>query len=349
MDNSTLKLRDSDYILRDKNGQEYTFVRSASRTFSRLKLDSLGIEIIEGLAKCQDTEENLIRRLSANYSSRNILGCIDSLKREGVIVQSNKTDRPERYTRQLSFFDDLTDSPEESEEMQRKIEESKIAVFGVGGIGSWIVNGLGQIGVGEIRIIDPDIVSISNLNRQIGYNKRDMGRYKVEALVSNFPDFNLIPFRNRVSEIEDLSDIIEGCTFLVNCADQPSIVDTTKIIDGYARKREIPYSIAGGYNMHLGMIGPIIIPGKSACFDCFLAYQKENDPLKDLAKVKEVSSTGNFGPIAGAIGNLHVMDIAKFLLGKGSINIERFAEIDFLDLSVEWREFTKQINCPNCK
>ena len=110
----------------------------------------------------------------------------------------------------------------------------------------------------------------------------------------------------------------------------------------------LPYTVAGGYNMHLGMVGPIIIPGKTACFDCFLAYQKENDPLSKLEKIKDVEQTGSLGPIAGAIANLQVMEIFKYIIGKGSVNINRFAEIDFMNFNVEWREYSRKSDCITC-
>jgi molybdopterin/thiamine biosynthesis adenylyltransferase len=52
-----------------------------------------------------------------------------------------------------------------------------------------------------------------------------------------------------------------------------------------------------------------------------------------------IKQTGNLGPIAGTIANIQVMEIFKYLTGKGKINLNRFAEIDFMDLSVDWREF----------
>ena len=81
-----------------------------------------------------------------------------------------------------------------------------------------------------------------------------------------------------VTKDTSLENIIEGANFLVNCADYPSVAETTRIISPHANSRSIPYSVCGGYNMHLGMVGPIIIPGRSACFDCFLDYQKQYEP-----------------------------------------------------------------------
>jgi len=90
------------------------------------------------------------------------------------------------------------------------------------------------------------------------------------------------------------------------------------------------------------MVGPIIVPGKTATFEDFLAHQKAADPFRDAEVVKDISKTGNLGPIAGAIANIQVMEIFKYLIGKGTLNLNRFAEIDFMDFSVSWREFAKR-------
>jgi molybdopterin/thiamine biosynthesis adenylyltransferase len=182
-------------------------------------------------------------------------------------------------------------------------------------------------------------VEETNLNRQLFFDSEDIGKYKVDVLKTKLKDANIIPFKKKVEDNQNLEGIVTGCDFLVNCADSPSIVETTRITDRYASQKNIPYCVAGGYNLHLGMVGPIIVPGKTKTFEDFIEYQKKNDPLKDLEKIKDIKQTGNLGPIAGTIANIQVMEIFKYLIGKGRINTNRFAEIDFMDLNVDWREF----------
>src|SRR3989338_3949761 len=313
---SRLKLKDSSYILRDTE-DNYIFISTATRRIKKFQVDSLVKEVISSLDS-EQTEQDLTERLSSKYESDLEKG---------------------RYYRQLLFLDELTDSREETLELQKRIENSKVAVFGVGGIGTWIVNGLYQIGAGEIRITDPDVVDDSNFNRQLFFDSGDVGKYKVDVVKEKLKDANIKTFTKRVDANQNLEEIVSGCNFLVNCADSPSVVETTKIIDGYANQHGVAYCVAGGYNLHLGMVGPIIIPGVTKTFDDFIEYQKRMDPLKDLEKIRDIRQTGNLGPIAGAVANIQTMEIFKYLTGKGRINLNRFAEIDFMDLSIEWREF----------
>lgn len=332
-----LKIKDSLYILRDSE-DNYVFISTATRRVKKFQVDSLVKDIIHFLDS-EVPEPELKERLSSTYEIENISLCLQALENEGIIRRYEEDLEKGKYHRQLLFLDELTDSREETLELQKRIENSKIGIFGVGGIGTWIINGLYQIGVGEIRISDPDVVEETNLNRQLFFDTRDVGRYKVDVVKEKLKDANVIPFKKRVEPNQNLEDIVSGCNFLVNCADSPSVTETTRIINEYASQNEIAYCIAGGYNMHLGMVGPIIIPGVTKTFDDFIEYQKKMDPLKDLEKIRDIRQTGNLGPIAGAIANIQVMEIFKYLTGKGRINLNRFAEIDFMDLRIEWREF----------
>lgn len=332
-----LKIKDSIYILRGADN-EYVVISTATRRVKRFQIDSLVRDVI-GSLESGSLESDLIAKLFPKYRLDDITLCLQALEQEGIIRRYDEDLGGGRHSKQLLFLDELTSSQEETLELQRRIENSKVAVFGIGGIGTWMVNGLHQIGVGEIRITDPDLVEESNLNRQLFFDSGDIGSFKVDVIKGKLKDANIIPFKKRVSPKEDLEGMVEGCNFLVNCADSPSVVETTKIIDGYASGNEIPYCVAGGYNLHLGMVGPIIIPGVTRTFDDFIDYQKRMDPLKDLEKIRDIKQTGNLGPIAGAVANIQVMEIFKYLTGKGRLNLNRFAEIDFMDLSVDWREF----------
>jgi molybdopterin/thiamine biosynthesis adenylyltransferase len=332
-----LKIKDSLYVLRDSE-DNYIFIPTATRRLKKFQVDSLVKDVINALDS-EQTEQDLTERLSSKYNFSDIDNCLNALEQEGILRRYETDLDNGRHYRQLLFLDELTNSREETLELQERLENSRIAVFGVGGIGTWIVNGLSQIGIGEIIITDPDVVEESNLNRQLYFDSRDVGEYKVDVLKKKLNDANITPFKKRVEPNTNLEEIIFGCDFLVNCADSPSISETTRIIDGYATKLGIAYCVSGGYNLHLGMIGPVIIPGVTKTFDDFLDYQKRMDPLKDLEKIRDIRQTGNFGPIAGAVANIQTMEIFKYLTGKGIINLNRFAEIDFMDLGIEWREF----------
>lgn len=334
-----LKLKESIYILKESS-DIYQVIFTGTRNIKRFIVDNLVKDVIDYLNISRE-ESAIIDNFKDKYPISNINSCLISLQYQGIIRKIEKENLNNRFSKQILFLDELTGSREESLKLQEKIQNSTITVFGVGGIGTWIVNGLYQIGVGKIRITDPDIIEESNLNRQLFFDSRDVGKYKVNVIKRKLNDAKIVAFKKTVSESENLEELVKDADFLVNCADNPSIAETSRIIDKYSNKFNVPYCIAGGYNLHLGMIGPIIIPGKTATFEDFLRFQKESDPLKNFEKIKDIEDTGNLGPIAGAIANIQVMEIFKYLIKKGNINLNKFAEIDFLNFNIEWRNFKK--------
>ena len=76
------------------------------------------------------------------------------------------------------------------EEAVNKLKTSHVAVFGVGGVGGFTVEALARAGVGKITLIDKDVVSVSNINRQIIALNSTVGKYKTEAMRDRIADIN---------------------------------------------------------------------------------------------------------------------------------------------------------------
>ena len=72
----------------------------------------------------------------------------------------------------------------------KRLRNSKVAVFGVGGVGGYVAEALARSGVGAFELIDRDQVSITNLNRQIIATWKTVGRDKVEVMAERIRDIN---------------------------------------------------------------------------------------------------------------------------------------------------------------
>lgn len=75
-------------------------------------------------------------------------------------------------------------------EMMKTLSNTRVAVFGVGGVGSWCVEALARTGIGHFTLIDPDAVAPSNINRQLPALHSTVGRPKVEVLAQRIADIN---------------------------------------------------------------------------------------------------------------------------------------------------------------
>lgn len=72
----------------------------------------------------------------------------------------------------------------------QKLERAKVAIFGIGGVGSFVVEGLTRAGLGNLVLIDPDDISIINLNRQIHATHKTLGESKVEVMRQRILEIN---------------------------------------------------------------------------------------------------------------------------------------------------------------
>lgn len=71
-----------------------------------------------------------------------------------------------------------------------KLKNAKVAIFGIGGVGSYVVEGLARVGVGSFILVDNDDVALSNLNRQIIATQKTIGKQKVEVAKERILDIN---------------------------------------------------------------------------------------------------------------------------------------------------------------
>lgn len=71
-----------------------------------------------------------------------------------------------------------------------KLQQSKVAVFGIGGVGSFVVEALARVGVGELVLVDHDTIAESNINRQIQATHESIGKYKVEEMEKRIKQIN---------------------------------------------------------------------------------------------------------------------------------------------------------------
>ena len=72
----------------------------------------------------------------------------------------------------------------------KRLNNSSVCVFGVGGVGSFVCEALARMGIGKITIVDNDTISISNLNRQIIALHSTIGKYKVDVMEERIKDIN---------------------------------------------------------------------------------------------------------------------------------------------------------------
>ena len=108
-------------------------------------------------------------------------------------------------------------------EGMEKLKEAKVAVFGLGGVGSFVCEGLARSGVGNFILVDFDRIDESNINRQLIATVNTIGRYKVDLMKERIleinPDANVETYKEFYMADSTTDIITEDLSYAIDCVD----------------------------------------------------------------------------------------------------------------------------------
>ena len=243
---------------------------------------------------------------------------------------------PEQMTRYSRHF--LL--PEVGEEGQAKLLDAKVLMVGAGGLGSPSAFYLAAAGVGTMGIIDPDVVDLSNLQRQILHTNDRIGQPKTDSAKQTLqalnPDVRIITYQEKLTSenvmeiIKDYDIIVDGCDnfptrYLVNDAcvmvKKPNVHGSIFQFDGQAS---------------------VFYPGKGPCYRCL--YPEPPPP----GMAPSCAEAGVLGVLPGLIGCIQALETIKLILGKGDILVGKLLCFNTLSMEITTLNLKKDPNCPVC-
>ena len=258
---------------------------------------------------------------------------------EAADVASRIAESP--WRRVLNFLGDYIPS-DEVEGAFLRLTDKRVLILGVGGVGSWVATELCHCGFEKFILVDDDELELSNLNRSL-YSQQDVGKSKVDALADRMRNINpRISVRRVKTRIESAAGLLSLITSLpesgvvVNCADNPSVDATSSIVDDACKVTSTPYVIAGGYNLHLSMVGMTVIPGKTACYHCGQRSldEQQGDDLIDMRKLaRPWRNIGNLAPLAAITSSFAANEVIRRAISDDRLPpamINRRGEFNFL-------------------
>lgn len=223
------------------------------------------------------TISTAVEKMSGELEPDEIYDIINFAITETIIVQDfeekrlGKAEYEPLYDRQIRLFEEV--SPGLGFDAQRKLTNSRIALLGIGGIGSYTLYTLAAMGVGFVRAVDFDEVQLSNLSRQIIYNRDDVGKLKIdcakERIAKLNPNLQYEYIDKQIENEEDIISLISDCDFCLVAIDTPRKM-IKMIVNNACLKTSVPY-ISAGSTVDSICIGPLVIPGET----------------KDLSHIKE--------------------------------------------------------------
>ncbi|MDW7985978.1 MAG: HesA/MoeB/ThiF family protein [Nitrososphaerota archaeon] len=223
---------------------------------------------------------------------------------------------------------------------QEKLKKSRVAVVGVGGLGSPVATLLTAMGVGYIRLIDRDLVERSNLHRQHLYTSNDVGYPKVEIAAKRLRELN--PY----VEIDPLPLFIDDSTVMEAVRDVDVVVDgldnfkARRAVNRACYKLSIPYIYASAIETY-GSI-TTIIPGKGPCLECIFPNVSDEG-------LPTCSIVGVHPSILQIISGIEVYEAINILTKKNPILLGKLLLYDLVDLSSSMIDVNRSRYCPVCR
>jgi len=220
----------------------------------------------------------------------------------------------ERYQRQIVL-------PDFGPEGQQKLANANVLIVGAGGLGVPVMQYLAGMGVGKMTIVDADVVSLSNLQRQVMYRTEDVGKKKV-AVAEQFirglnPDVQISTIQEMLTK-ENAESHIEGCDLVVDCTDS---IEARYVINDACVQQKVPF-VYGALYRHEGHVGVFNYNGSATYRDVY---------PDDSAKVENCNEIGVLGVLPGIIGCYQAMEAIKVLTGIGETLAGKLLVVDALN------------------
>ncbi|KXS47461.1 MAG: UBA/THIF-type NAD/FAD binding protein [Halanaerobium sp. 4-GBenrich] len=206
-----------------------------------------------------------------------------------------------------------------SKAQRKRIEELNILIAGTGGLGTNQALQLQRIGVNKLYLYDYDRVEISNLNRQLCYGKKDLGRLKVEAAAEFLNDFDLET--EIISRNEKITPAAEIPTEIDIIFDGMDNFESRFILDQLALENELPF-IHAGIEGFFAQIMLVLPESKIRLKDVFAGPEKEETPAV-------------FSPAVAVTASIQVLEALKYLLGFDSYLKNQLLHLDLLNSQME--------------
>jgi bacteriocin biosynthesis cyclodehydratase domain-containing protein len=260
----------------------------------------------------------------------------------------------ERYEGQLRYFSDMAGPGASRVEPQLRLEQARVVVIGVGGLGSWVALSLACTGIGRLELVDGDRVELGNLNRQVLFREADVGRSKVAAAAETLRGFNAaLELETHCCAVESAAEIaplIAGADMVIDAADWPPHL-IERWINAACFAEGVPYVAMSQFPPSV-RVGPLYVPGRAGCYACTEARLRREYPLFDeivAERSRHPSGAATFGPACALIGSWVATDVVHWITGICEPpTLGAALELDLRTLTVERRPVVPDPGCAIC-
>jgi adenylyltransferase/sulfurtransferase len=205
-----------------------------------------------------------------------------------------------RYSRQILL-------PEIGPEGQKKLDRCRAVVIGCGALGTYALSFLVRAGVGQVTVVDRDIIDLSNLQRQSLFDEKDVGRPKAKVAEERLRNINSeIAIHGTLADINhaNVVGIVKDATVVLDATDN---MDTRFLVNDACVKLGIPWIYAGAVGV-TGMVMPVVKEGP--CLRCVFPS------LPQPGQLPTCDTVGIVNTLPSAVASIQVTEAFKIMQGK---------------------------------
>jgi adenylyltransferase/sulfurtransferase len=195
------------------------------------------------------------------------------------------------------------------------------------------------MGIGTLRIVDRDVIELSNLHRQTMFDEDDVGQVKVEVAAKKLkklnPDCNIEALAISVNDYNTI-EVIDGCDVVIDALDS---VNARYALNKACVKLNIPFVTGAA----VGVSGQVftVLPKESACYFCMF-------PELDEDTMPTCSIEGVHPSILSIVGGIEVAEAVKIIIGKNPSLSAKILHIDLENLDFNNTRTFRAEECPIC-
>jgi adenylyltransferase/sulfurtransferase len=242
-------------------------------------------------------------------------------------------DMPGRYAKQVLFRGIGVAG-------QERISAARVAVIGLGALGSVIAEQLCRAGVGALRLVDRDFVELSNLQRQVLYTEADAEARlpKAVAAAERLRAINSeIVIESHVADVTpgNILSLLEGCDLALDATDN---LETRFLLNDACIRMGLPWIYGGA----LGSSGAVLAvqPGQTACLRCLIPQAPAPGTLPNC------ETDGVLAATTGAVASLQVAQALRLLVGQEAQG--SMINLDVWDGELVRADISRREDCPAC-
>jgi len=223
---------------------------------------------------------------------------------------------------------------------QQKLRNAKVAIIGLGGLGSVSALYLALSGVGKLTLVDQDTVEVNNLHRQVLYSLSDIRYPKVEAAERRIeqlnPEVRVDPVPENISA-ENVGSILSDVDCVVDGLDNMA---TRYVINRFCAEKQVPFVFGGAIGLE-GNLATLKVP-ETPCLECFL-------PGLEDANLPTCDTRGVLGATTGTIGAIQAIEAIKVIANIEPRSRGRLMVFDFAQSEMRAIPLRIRSDCEICQ